>query len=137
MSSTVAFIVGGILLCPPILVFLVGISGAGPRCIQNMVTKFQQLQYADERYEYQNLIIIYDFFIVWFGLCLQVAISANIFNTNSLDLSRDLFTAGIVLSWTILNCDAIVILMHLRKTCVNQWRTPWSMQTSIHTLYNQ
>ena len=63
VSSTVAFITGGILICPSILVSLVAISGAGPRCIQNMVTK---LQYADE---FSNLLIIYGL-ITWYGLCL-------------------------------------------------------------------
>ena len=53
-------------MCPAILVILFVISGVGPRCIQNMVTKFQQLQYADE---YSNLLIISSL-ITWYGLCL-------------------------------------------------------------------
>ena len=49
-SPTVAFIVGLILTCPPILVFLVGISAAGPRCIRDMARKIHH-----DKKEYSNL----------------------------------------------------------------------------------
>jgi hypothetical protein len=51
-SPIVAFIVGGILTCPQILVFLVIISAAGPRCIRDMATKLQH-----EKKKYSNFYI--------------------------------------------------------------------------------
>jgi uncharacterized Tic20 family protein len=55
VSSTVAFIVGGILMFPQILVEVVRISAAGPRCIQdNMATQLQH-----EKKEYSNFQIMY------------------------------------------------------------------------------
>ena len=63
---TVAFIVGGILLCPQILVVLVAIFAAGPRCIRDMATKLQH-----EKKEYSNFHITY-YIALCFGPCLLI-----------------------------------------------------------------
>ena len=78
VSSTVAFIVGGILIFPQILVSLVVIAAVGPRCIRKIAT---QLQY--EKKEYSNLHIMY-YVAVCFGPALLILVCFQV-NFNNFD----------------------------------------------------